>query len=422
MGDDLGEQRVVARADLVAGLDPRIDADARPGRPAQLQHTTGPGQEAGVGVLGVQANLDRVAAQHEVALADAERRSGGDLELAARDVDRGHGLGDRMLDLDPRVHLEEGVAAVGLEQELGGAGADVSDLGRKAQGGGAQLGAQLLADPGGGRLLEHLLVTPLDRAVALSQMHGPAVRVGDDLDLDVARLLDVALVEQRVVAERGLRLARGRRDRLVQIGGIAHDPHPAAPATRRCLDQQRIGQPVAAPSALHDRHAGPFCQLSRRVLAREPHECAGRRPHEADALARAGLRELGGFAEESVAGVQRVAAGLARGRGEQVRIEVRGDLVGRVGDAHVHGAGVGGLVERHAAAAHLAAGACETHGDLAAAGERHRRELRRHAGHTGRRRSRNARSPSCPSAEARRSAIASAVRRRSATGSWPATA
>ena len=35
------------------------------------------------------------------------------------------------------------------------------------------------------RLLDQLLVAPLHRAVALAQVHDPAVRVAHDLDLDV---------------------------------------------------------------------------------------------------------------------------------------------------------------------------------------------------------------------------------------------
>ena len=123
-----------------------------------------------VGVLGVDARLDRVAAQEHVALLELERQAGGDLELAAHDVDARHELGDRVLDLDARVHLEEVPAAVGREQELRRAGADVADGLGEPQRGGAELAAQLAADAGRGRLLDHLLVAALHRAVALAEV------------------------------------------------------------------------------------------------------------------------------------------------------------------------------------------------------------------------------------------------------------
>ena len=44
----------------------------------------------------------------------------------------------------------------------------------------------------------------------------------------MARPLDEALAVDAVVAERGLRLAPGRLDRVLELGRIADDPHPAA--------------------------------------------------------------------------------------------------------------------------------------------------------------------------------------------------
>ena len=49
-------------------------------------------------------------------------------------VDAGHHLGDRMLDLQPRVHLEEVEAAVLVEQELDRAGVGVADRLRDGRG------------------------------------------------------------------------------------------------------------------------------------------------------------------------------------------------------------------------------------------------------------------------------------------------
>jgi len=58
-------------------------------------------------------------------------------------------------------------------------------------------------------------VAALDRAVALAERRDVAVRVGEELDLDVARPLEVALAEDRVVAERRRCLAARRSARIV---------------------------------------------------------------------------------------------------------------------------------------------------------------------------------------------------------------
>ena len=61
----------------------------------------------------------RVRVRVRVRLTDLlEGRAAGDAHLRLRDVDAGDLLGDGVLDLDARVHLDEVVPAVGLDEEL----------------------------------------------------------------------------------------------------------------------------------------------------------------------------------------------------------------------------------------------------------------------------------------------------------------
>ena len=94
------------------------------------------------------------------------------------------------------------------------------------------------------RLLEHLLVAPLERAVALAEVDAVAVGVEQDLDLDVARTLEEALEDQSLVAEGRLRLASRRRQLGREIGRIADGPHPLAAAAGRRLDEDRDSRSV----------------------------------------------------------------------------------------------------------------------------------------------------------------------------------
>src|SRR5207237_9730971 len=80
-----------------------------------------------VRILGVDAALDRVAAQLDVLLPQLQLAPGGDVDLLLHEVDPGDHLGHRMLDLDARVHLDEEELPV-LVQELESAGAPVADL------------------------------------------------------------------------------------------------------------------------------------------------------------------------------------------------------------------------------------------------------------------------------------------------------
>ena len=66
---------------------------------------------------------------------EPERLAGRDPELVRDQVATGHELGHRVLDLETRVHLEEGRVAPVVDQELARAGIDVADSAGEAQGG-----------------------------------------------------------------------------------------------------------------------------------------------------------------------------------------------------------------------------------------------------------------------------------------------
>jgi hypothetical protein len=125
--DHLGEHRVVVRADDAPGGDPGVDAHAV--RPGQRQHAPAGGQEARGGVLGVEADLDGVPVEPHVLLRDRQRLARGHPQLQLHQVQTGDELGDRVLHLQPGVHLheEELVRRVGPDDELHRARADVPD-------------------------------------------------------------------------------------------------------------------------------------------------------------------------------------------------------------------------------------------------------------------------------------------------------
>ena len=82
-------------------------------------------------------------------------------------------------------------------------------------------------------------MAPLDGAVALADRDDGAVRVGKELHLDVPGSLEVALAVERAVAERALRLALRRLERVVELRRRADDAHPAPAAACGRLDEQR---------------------------------------------------------------------------------------------------------------------------------------------------------------------------------------
>ena len=145
-----------------AGIDP---SEFRR-RKAQPVQGAGLRQKPALRVLGIEPRLDRMPVQGEVRLADRQRLAGRDPELPFDEVEPGHRLGHRMLDLKAGVHFdEEEIATFG--DELDGSGADIADSARRGHRGFSQGAPPLRIEPRRGRLLQHLLMPALYRAVAL---------------------------------------------------------------------------------------------------------------------------------------------------------------------------------------------------------------------------------------------------------------
>jgi len=165
-------------------------------------------------------------------------------------------------------------------------------------------------------------VTSLHRALTLAQVDDVAVRIGHHLDLHVARLLDVALEKQRVVAEGTLCCAAGGRYAVAQLLLVVSDAHADATAARTCLDEHRVSDlrrrrhrlvdVRESPASRHDRHPRFAHALTcRHLLAHRSHGIGGR-ADEHDARTLAGAGEVLVLAEEPVAWVDGLCAGAFR--------------------------------------------------------------------------------------------------------------
>ena len=162
--------------------------------------------------------FDGVAAQANVALFELKPRAGGDSYLFAHQIDPGDHLGNRMFDLQPRVHLDEVERPV-LVEELDRPDAPIAERGDRGHRPRADLGARLRGERRRRRFLEQLLVAALQRAVALAEVDDAAEVVGQHLYLDVARRGEVFFEKDGAVAECFLRLARSEVEGVGQVRG-----------------------------------------------------------------------------------------------------------------------------------------------------------------------------------------------------------
>ena len=349
VGDHLGEHRVVVRRHLAAGLEARrrpgsavaIDGDleawsAR--RSAAGSRRPGPRRTAGPRSRGRRrSGFDE---------ARAAARPLGDRELQLDQVDAVDRLGDRVLDLEAGVHLQEPEPLGGrVVEELDGAGAAVVDrLGGRCGPRRAGRPRTSSASPGAGdssttfwcrRWIEQSrspsTSTPWRRRRPAPRRAGRARRTARRRP---CRRRTPTRPRPRPSAISPGRSASGRTIRI---------PRPPPPADA-FTSSGRSASVAASAGRCEDRHAGGLHQLLGLHLGPHRLDRLGRRPDPGQPGVDHGAGEVGVLGQEAVAGVDRVGAGPLRGLDEQVAAQV--GLGGRVaGQAH----GEVGLARRTAA-------------------------------------------------------------------------
>src|SRR5699024_4754884 len=242
VGDELADQRVVVGRHGVAGVVMRIQAHAGAAGGVVFGDSAGCGDE-GFRVFGVDAALESMAAQLDVVLCVAQRFAGGDAQLLGHQIDAGDHFRHRMLDLDTGVHFDE-MELIVFVQELERAGTAIADALAGSDAQFADVIALLFGDAGGGAFFDYLLIAPLHGAVALAQMNGIAVIVGEYLHFDVARPFQVLLHVYCRVTERAGGLATRQVDGAGQRLVVVHNVHTTAATAADRLDDDGIADVV----------------------------------------------------------------------------------------------------------------------------------------------------------------------------------
>ena len=314
----------------------------------------------GLRILGVDPAFDGVAAEYQVFLLHRQVAAVGDADLLAHQVEAGDHLGHRMLDLQPGVHLDEVELAIFVEK-LDGAGAAILHALHRVDADLAHALALLGTDHRRGRFLEHFLVAPLQRTVALAEVDGIAAAVAEHLEFDMTRIAEIFLDIDGGVAERRLGLGAGLLHLGFQLGLAVDHLHPATTATGGRLDDHRIADVFRHPLGfldLADRAIGAGDQrdteiaggLLGRDLVAHDLDMLGLGADPLDIMGLDDFGEMRVFGEEAVAGMDRVGAADFGGgddrRDRQIAVGGgrRADADRLVGEPDVHRVGIGGAV------------------------------------------------------------------------------
>src|SRR2546430_16658899 len=105
-------------------------------------------------------------------------------------------------------------------------------------------------------------MTPLNRAFALAKVDDGAVLIAQNLELDVARRIDVLFEVDVADAECRLGFGLSSLERVRQFGARADDSHAASATAGRRLDDDRVTEVLGRLESLVFR-------LNRAVAARQ---------------------------------------------------------------------------------------------------------------------------------------------------------
>ena len=106
-------------------------------------------------------------AKPDIRLFNAQRFSGRDFDLLAHDIHSGDQLGDRMLDLKSRVHLDKEKLAI-LVKKFKSAGASITYFAAGVGASFVHIVSHVIRNSGRRCFFQNLLMTPLHRTVSVS--------------------------------------------------------------------------------------------------------------------------------------------------------------------------------------------------------------------------------------------------------------
>ncbi|RMU19924.1 hypothetical protein ALP34_05544 [Pseudomonas savastanoi pv. glycinea] len=312
--------------------------------------------------------------------------AGGDAEHLLDDVDTGDHFGYRVLHLNTGVHFDE-VETTVLVQELESTRAAIADIDTRLDAGSQNIRTRLFVDERCRCFFQNLLVSALQRAVAVAQMNRLALAVGNDLDFHVTRVSQVFFQVDHRVAEPGRSFGAGLGGGFDQVFFAMNHTHAATTTATGGLDDHRVTHFTT------NAQSGCFVFRQRAVGARngwhvgQLHGVLGRNlvAHQADGVCfRADegktrffdlFGEIGVFSEEAVARVDRRGTGHFGSRDDRRNVQVgqigwcRTNADGFVCQAQVHQLAICRGVYSDGLDAQFFTGTQDAQGNFAAVGD-----------------------------------------------------
>src|SRR5882757_7265153 len=236
--DQLGDHRIVVRRNYCVGIGRRIHANSGAARRLKSCDASG-GRHKCFRIFGIDTALDSVSAEMNFAHSVVQLFAGRDANLGFDQVRASDKLGDRVLDLDARIHFDKINRAVLIQQKLDRASVGVANSLQCLDDPSAHFFAQLGVQHRRRRFFDQFLMAALDGTFALAQMNDFAVLIAQNLKFNVSRIFNEALGVNVGRAKGLLRLAARRFVRGQKFFLLAHHAHAATAAAGNRLHNQR---------------------------------------------------------------------------------------------------------------------------------------------------------------------------------------
>ena len=261
-----------------------------------------------------------------------EGLTGRDSQLGFDEVNIGDLLCDGVLHLDSRVHLDEHVAAGGVNEEFNRPGAAIANRACVGDCIGAQHRFYRCIQPRSRSDLNDFLEATLHRTVALMEVNHLTLGVPENLYLDVTDIAHRCLEKHRGIAESALALPHRGSNSVGKVFHPIHTPQ-AAPAAPSCsLDEQRepdclgmiqrIRRAAQRWRLLQHRETSCLRRLPRPHLVPSEGQHVGSRANERETSLNTSFSKLRILRQESIARVDRVGTGVTTDANDFIDVQV----------------------------------------------------------------------------------------------------
>jgi len=383
--DEFGDHRIVIGGHGVAGIDVGIDAHTLAAGSIPKLDGAGAGSEVIVGIFCIDAALDSVATRLGAQNVAGKWFASSDADLlfdqlAAHDL-----LGDRMLDLDPGVHFHEiEILRLFIDEVFDGASILIVDRLDQSYGSIAHALAEFRSEKWRWAFLDDFLVAALHGAIALAKVDEVAVRIRDDLELDVMRVEHEFFQIAFAISEAGDCLIGCCAEERNKFAFIKARTHATTTATSSGLDHDWKTDALRfferGLGIDHDFCPGSDGHAIRNRggagsgLVSHHRNHGGGWTDKGDAGSLTDFREAGIFRKETIAGMDGIGVSDLGGGDDAIRLEIRflararADADRVVGELDMHRIDIGFRVNGNGFDFEFAAGADDAEGDFTPVG------------------------------------------------------